>query len=110
MADEQNQPSSGTEGLDPKLAGLLCYIWIIGIVFLIISKDKFVRFHAWQSLFLGLAWFVVGFILVWIPIINWFSWLLWPAYLVVIILMMMKAYNGEKYKLPVIGDIAEKNS
>ncbi len=102
--------STGTEGIDPKLAGLLCYIWIIGVVFLIISKDKFVRFHALQSIFLGIAATVLIIVVSLIPFAFFFSWILYPAYLVLIIVMMMKAYAGEKYKLPVIGDFAEKNS
>ena len=118
MAEESGSPVSGgqpttgrgTEGIDPKLAGLLCYIWIVGIVFLIISKDKFVRFHALQSLFLGIAWAVLSIVLAFIPIVNFFSWLLWPLYVVLIVVMMVKAYNGERYKLLFIGDIAEKNS
>jgi uncharacterized membrane protein len=110
MAEEQPTSGGGTEGLDPKLAGLLCYIWIIGIVFLIISKDKFVRFHAWQSLFLGITFFVLEIILVFVPFIWFFSWLLWPLYVVLIVIMMVKAYSGERYKLPLIGDWAEKNS
>lgn len=108
MADPNS--STGTEGLDPKLAGLLCYIWIVGLVFLIISKDKFVRFHALQSLIMGIAFAVISAILVFVPIVNFFSWILWPAYMVLIVVMMIKAYNGEKFKLPIIGDIAEKSS
>lgn len=112
MPDEKQGggSSTGTEGIDPKLAALLCYIWIVGLVFLLITKDKFVKFHAIQSLLLGVAWFVVTIVIAFIPIVNWFSWILWPLYVVLIIVMMMKAYNGERYKLPVIGDIAEKSS
>lgn len=108
MADQGT--STGTEGLDPKLAGLLCYIWIIGVVFLFISKDKFVRFHAWQSLIMGIVFFVLYLIVAFMPFIWFFSWIFSPLYLILIIVMMVKAYAGEKYKLPVIGDIAEKNS
>jgi uncharacterized membrane protein len=119
MAEEKASPSQGgqqegdggsSEGIDPKLAALLGYIWIIGVVFLLISKDKFVKFHALQSIFLGIAWFVIALILSFVPVVNFFSWLLWPLYVVLIVVMMVKAYNGEKYKLPVIGDLAEKNS
>lgn len=108
MGDQTQPSSTGTEGIDPKLAGLLCYIWIIGVVFLIISKDKFVKFHALQSLIMGIAFAVVSFVVIFIPVINFFSWIIWPLYMVLVIIMMMKAYNGEKYKLPVIGDMADK--
>lgn len=110
MADQNSGSSTGTEGLDPKLAGLLSYIWIVGIVFIIVSKDKFVRFHAMQSIFMGLAFFVVTFAVAFIPVINFFSWIIWPLYMVLVILMMVKAYAGEKYKLPLIGDYAEKSA
>ena len=106
---EPNAPSSDT-GMDPKLAGLLCYIWIVGVVFLFISKDKFVRFHAFQSLFLGIAFTLLSIVCGFIPFIWFFSWILWPLYMALVIVMMIKAYNGEKYKLPIIGDIAERNS
>lgn len=108
MGDQTQPSSTGAEGIDPKLAGLLCYIWIVGVVFLFISKDKFVRFHAMQSLFLGIVFAVVSIIVSFIPFIWFFSWIIWPLYMVLIIVMMMKAYNGEKYKLPVIGDMADK--
>lgn len=112
MAEEQPQPSpsTGTEGIDPKLAGLLCYIWIVGLIFWIISKDKFVRFHAIQSVLLGIVFFVLEIIVAFIPFAWFFSWILWPLYVVLIVIMMLKAYQGAKYKLPVIGDFAEKNS
>ncbi|KKQ18658.1 MAG: hypothetical protein US94_C0046G0004 [Berkelbacteria bacterium GW2011_GWB1_38_5] len=110
MADQTPSTGGGTEGMDPKLAGLLCYIWIVGLVFLIISKDKFVRFHALQSVILGVAFAVISSVVMFIPIVNFFSWILWPLYMVLIIMMMIKAYAGEKYKLPIVGDFAEKSS
>src|SRR3990167_4900170 len=101
MAEEPASPSHGGQpqssngaGIDPKLAGLLCYIWIVGLVFLLIIKDKFVKFHAIQSVLLGVAWAVVTIVLGFIPIINFFSWLLWPLYVVLIVVMMVKAYQG----------------
>ncbi|KKQ72788.1 MAG: hypothetical protein US94_C0040G0007 [Berkelbacteria bacterium GW2011_GWB1_38_5] len=110
MADESTP--SGSEGIDPKLAGLLCYLLSLvgGIVFLAISKDKFVRFHAFQSIFLWVAFIILVVVVMFIPFVRWFSWVIYPAWLVISILMMLKAYAGEKYKLPVIGDLAEKNA
>lgn len=120
MAEEQKeepvQPSSsqgGTEGIDPKLAGLLSYLFSIigGIVFYAISKDKFVRFHAMQSIILGAAYIVLMIVVAFIPVVRYFLWWILPlAFLALTIIMMIKAYQGEKYKLPIIGDIAEKNS
>src|SRR3990172_1631524 len=119
MAEEQKeepvQPSSsqgGTEGIDPKLAGLLSYLLSIigGIVFYAISKDKFVRFHAMQSIILGATYVVLSIIVIFLPVINWFSWVLPLLFLALSIILMIKSYQGERYKLPLIGDIAEKNS
>jgi uncharacterized membrane protein len=92
--------------------GLLCYLggWITGIIFFIIEKEnKIVRFHAVQSIAISVVLMVVYFILGLIPIIGWIimpfvgiaSFILW-------IILMLKAYQGKMYKLPVIGDFAEK--
>ncbi|HLB95799.1 MAG TPA: DUF4870 domain-containing protein, partial [Patescibacteria group bacterium] len=91
---------------------LLCYLLSIvgGIVFYLISKDKFVRFHAMQSIILGAAYIVLWIFIIFIPVINWFSWILPLLFLALSIILMIKSYQGEKYKLPLIGDIAEKNS
>lgn len=112
MPDE-NQPTGGTStGIDPKLAGLLCYLLSVvgGIVFFLISKDKFIRFHALQSIFLWAAFMVLWVVFTFIPFLWWFNSIIWLAYVVTEIIMMVKAYQGEKYKLPFIGDIAERSS
>ena len=102
-------------GLEENIAGALCYIltWLTGIVFLILEKDnKFVRFHAWQSIatFLPLtviAW-IIGWIFMWIPFIGWtISTLIWILVLILWLILMFKAYQGEMYKLPIVGDFAE---
>jgi len=101
-------------GLDENVAGLLCYVlgWISGLVFFLIeNKNKFVRFHALQSIIvfgvLTLASIVIG----WIPIIGWvINGLIWVLAVVLWILLMIKAYQGEKFKLPWAGDLAEKNA
>lgn len=99
-------------GMQPNVEGLLCYLvgFVTGIVFMIIEKEsKFVRFHAMQSIFLSGGLFVAQIILSFIPYIGWIiSLLLSLLGLILWILLMMKAYQGELYKLPVIGDIAEK--
>lgn len=106
-------------GLEENIAGALCYLlgWVTGLIFLIIEKDnKFVRFHAMQSLiafgFLtAFNIFLLTFLL--IPVIGKFvvfsigsgisllTLFLW-------IFLMYKAYSKELYKLPIAGDIAEK--
>lgn len=103
-----------TTGLDANLAGLLCYagIWVTGIIFLVLEKDsRFVKFHAMQSLitFLGLA--IFWYVCVSIPFFGWIvAFLAFPFTLVLWIFLMVKAYNGEKFKLPIVGDIAEQQA
>lgn len=111
MAEEPTPTNSSNE-IDPKLASLLCYLISIvgGIIFYMISKDKFVRFHAMQSILLGAAFIVLSIVVTFIPFLWFFSWLVWLAYVGLTIVMMIKAYQGDKYKLPIIGDIAEKNA
>jgi uncharacterized membrane protein len=109
MAEEIKTSS----GMNQNVAGLLCYVagWITGLIFFLIEKEnKFVRFHAMQSIItfggLTVLFFVAGVIpfvnLVLVPILGLAQLVLW-------IILMVKAYQGEKFKLPVIGDIAEKN-
>lgn len=108
---EPSAPSS-PEGIDPKLAALLCYLLSIigGIIFYMISKDKFVRFHAMQSILLGAVFVVLDVVFIFVPIFWYFGWIVWLGFLALSVVMMLKAYNNERYKLPLIGDIAEKNS
>lgn len=99
-------------GLEQNLAGLLCYVlgWITGIVFLIIEKEnKFVRFHAMQSIVVFGAFTVVSSVLWYIPVIGWIiNWVLGVIALVLWLLLMYKAYKGEEYKLPIAGDFAAR--
>jgi len=100
-------------GLEPNVAGLLCYVagWVSGLVFLLLEKkDKFVRFHAIQSIIVFGAINVAYFIVFWIPYIWWFGWIFWAFGFVLWIVLMVKAYRGEKYKLPISGNIAAKNA
>jgi uncharacterized membrane protein len=99
------QPVKKTSsGLQENVASLLCYVlgWITGIIFLVIEKDnKTVRFHAWQSIFVFGIFTILGFI----PLIGWIlgivAFILW-------IVLMYKAYKGEMFKLPLVGNLAEK--
>jgi uncharacterized membrane protein len=99
-------------GLDEKLEGALCYVlgWVTGLIFLLLEKDnKFVRFHAMQSMAVFLGLFVVSWVLWMIPIIGWtIAGLLSVASFILWLVLMIKAYQGEKFKLPVVGDFAEQ--
>ena len=96
--------AKSSTGMEENVAGLLCYLvgWVSGLVFFLIEKDsKFVKFHAMQSIITFGACAILSFI----PIVQWVIWVL---ALVLWIILMIKAYNGEKFKLPVIGELAEK--
>ncbi len=99
-------------GMQPNIAALLSYVlgFITGIIFYLIEKEnKFVRFHAMQAIITFGALFVLQMVLGFIPVIGL---ILLPivsiASLILWIVLMVKAYQGEKFKLPVVGDIAEK--
>jgi uncharacterized membrane protein len=112
--------------MDENLAGLLCYVfgWVTGIIFYLIDKRPFVRFHAAQSvvvfggiailyvvlgMFVGASLFAgglagagsfsLGFLLY--PILGLVAFVLW-------ILLMVKAYQGQKFRIPIAADVAEK--
>lgn len=99
-------------GLEENIAGVLCYVlgWLTGIVFLVLEREnKFVRFHAIQSIATFLSLSVIGLLISWIPFIGWVtSQLIGILSLIVWLILMFKAYQGEMYKLPVVGDFAEK--
>ena len=105
-------------GLDANVAAALTYIPIVAIVFLVIEKgSRLVKFHAVQSLGLLVAWmatwFVLGIIGM-IPVLGWATLLLWPlvaiGMFVVWLIALLKAFKGEWWKLPIIGNIAEQQS
>lgn len=99
-------------GIEPNLAGLLCYLlwWVTGVIFFVLEKDnKFVRFHALQSIIVFGSITVASLILRYIPFIGGLiSGLLGLLGFILWIILMVKAYRGEQYKLPVAGDIAER--
>lgn len=100
-------------GMDENIEAALCYFpfpLITGILFFVLEKDsKFVKFHAMQSIAMFIAVVIIYMVLLMIPIVGW---LLLPFVMLLVFILsiftMYKAYKGEKYKLPVIGDFAEK--
>jgi uncharacterized membrane protein len=114
--------ASTNTGLQENVAGLLCYLlgWITGLIFLLIDKRPFVQFHAKQSIVvfgaLNILHFVVGMIfgvsllaggwgaasfgLLLSRCISLVTFVLW-------IVLMIKAYQGQKFRLPVAADVAE---
>jgi len=113
-------------GMDENVAAALCYIPIIGLIFLLIepyNKNKTIRFHALQSLFYLAAWIVVGFalgivgsiLLVGMPSALWQLWMLISrlvelAFLVGLVWMAVKAFQRQRFVMPIIGPMAEKQA
>jgi uncharacterized membrane protein len=106
-------PEKSSTGLEPNLAGLLAYVagFVSGIALLVIEKHSpFVRFHALQStaafLLIAAVYVVVNTVPVLGQLVTVF--LLWPATVVLWLVLMFKAYQGERFKLPVVGEFAER--
>jgi uncharacterized membrane protein len=104
--------AKSSTGLEENIAALLSYVvgWVTGLIFFLIEKDnKFVKFHAMQSIITFGGLMVISWILTMIPVIGWvIGTILGILAFVLWIVLMVKAYKGEKFKLPVIGDLAEK--
>ena len=108
---ENNKTTKTSLGIEENIAGLLCYVlgFITGIVFLVLEKDnKFVRFHAMQSLATFVALYAISIVVGMIPFIGILSILINILGLILWLLLMYKAFEGERFKLPVVGDFAEK--
>jgi uncharacterized membrane protein len=124
MAGEKTEekPAAAGSSSDRNLFGALCYI--IGVLvplFVLFTdkkKDKFLAFHAWQSLILTVVMFVVymgvGILAVILTIVTGIGGMcLLPLYfvpLLAVLFLAYKAYLGVMYKLPAIGDFAEKQA
>ncbi len=117
-----------TTGMSSNVAGALAYILglITGIIFLVIDpykNDRFVRFHAFQSIFFNVAWIAILIVFSILGSILSFAtagfgglimlplWgLLSLVFLAFWIFLMYKAYNNEQYRAPFIGDLAAKQA
>lgn len=115
------QPAAAQSGLSDNAAGGLAYVTIIpAIIFLIVSpynRNRFVRFHSWQSIMLAIAWFVVEvglLVLGRIPGVGLVDLFIGPlvglAFFVLWIIVLIQAFTGKWFKLPILGDLAEKQA
>ena len=107
-------PAETSTGLAPNIAGLLCYVawWITGIIFLVIEKKStFVKFHAWQSIMTFAVLNVAYLIFFRIPVIGWvITWIISILSFVLWIILIIQAGTGKMWKLPWIGNWAEKQA
>lgn len=101
-----------TTAQNQNLMGALTYLlgFITGIVFLLVEKDnKFVRFHAMQSTITFGGLFILNVVLGFIPVLGVLTGMVISLVgLILWLVLMIKAYQGEMYKLPYVGDIAEE--
>jgi uncharacterized membrane protein len=125
-ADTYATTSAASPPLAENIAGMLAYFTIIpAIVFLLIepyNRNRFVRFHSFQCLFVAVALIIVDVALMIIssvfhllPVIGWFiTALIWPLYSLAVLalwlLLVIKAYQHQIYKLPIVGDMAERQA
>ncbi len=127
IAGGQQASSSGKgSGLTPNISSLLCYICapITSIIFLLIEKDnKDVRFHAWQGTLFGCTMILLNIVLNILGILlshiaDFFGGLIlsfllpviWLGALVLWVICLVKAYQGERWKLPILGDMAAQKA
>lgn len=125
-----NNSNGNTQlGISKNISGVLCYLlgWITGIIFLFIEDDKFVRFHAIQSIIVfggitviqvalsvimfifGLLSIVLGgFAFALTSIVGVISTLVWIGAFILWIILMVKAYQGDTYELPIAGEYTKK--
>jgi len=121
--------------IEENVESLLCYlgVWVTGIIFFILEKEnKTVKFHAMQSIITFLPLTILSSILSFVGfsasvtysntiygsiptgvsqpfiILGYLSWLISAVVFILWLILIIKAYQGEKFKLPIIGDIAER--
>jgi uncharacterized membrane protein len=110
-----------TGGLTDNMAGALAYVTIIpAIAFLMLepyNKNRFIRFHSFQCLFLTGALVALSIalgIVAMIPFLGLLTiplhFVIWIGAIVLAVMLALKAYQGQTFKLPVIGDMAEQQA
>lgn len=108
-AQAENASKASTQ-IPQNVSGLLCYLagWITGIIFLVIEpNNRFVRFHAIQSIVIFAPLMIATGLLELIPVVgDAFSAIVGTLGFALWIILMIKAYQGEMFRLPLAGDIA----
>ena len=108
------QSTTQVGGLDVNVAAALSYFLIIAIVWLVLepyNKNRFIRFHAIQAIGLAVVSMGLSVVLGMIPIFGWIALIFLPLVIfIAAVLCAVKAFQNEWFKLPVIGDFAEKQA
>ena len=95
-------------GGDDNLIAAISYLWILSIIILLVKKDSdYVKFHARQGVVLFAASVILS-IATLVPFVIFISWIGNLVILVAVIVGFIQALGGKRYKLPVVGDLAEK--
>jgi uncharacterized membrane protein len=114
-------PSAAASGMADNVAGMLAYVTFIpAIIFLVTppyNQSRFVRFHSYQSIFFCVAVFAIQVVLSILTVVPLLFFITGPLHLLVAlgalvlwIILLLKANQGQMFKLPVIGDLAEKQA
>jgi uncharacterized membrane protein len=113
-APMQQGSAASASGLQDNVAGALAYLVIPAIVFLVVepyNKNKFIRFHSFQAIIYWIASIILQTIAWMIPILNLvLGPIIGLAIFIGWIVLLIKAFQGTMFKLPVIGDLAEKQA
>jgi uncharacterized membrane protein len=115
------RPVAAVSGLTDNVAGMLAYVTVIpAIIFLVMepyNKSRFIRFHSFQSIFFCVALIALNIALSIFTFIPFIGLILVPLHLLIglgafalWIILLLKANQGQMFKLPVIGDMAEKQA
>ena len=115
------QPPAAQAGLsDSATCGLAYITFIPAIIFLSTApynQSANVRFHSWQSIFLTIAYIVVRVGFIFVFMVPFIGWMLFPVrlliglgFFILWLIVMIKAFNGQRFKIPVVGDFAEKQA
>lgn len=114
-------PAAGTQGLSPRGASMLCYVpWLgwIAAVYVLVSDtfrgDRTVRFHAFQGLYIFVAWMLAHWVLgLWMRLLSLhgqgITSIIEVFLLGVWVFMLIKTSNNERFELPLVGELAERS-
>lgn len=109
----ETEPGTTSTGLDPHVAAALAYagFWFTALAFVFLEeRNRFVRFHAYQSIIVSIGMTIAFLVFLSIPFLGWIVAFLViiPAWIVLWLVLMYKAYQGEHFKVPFAGDMAEQ--
>jgi uncharacterized membrane protein len=108
-------------GMTDNVTGMLAYFTFIpAIIFLVTApynKSRFIRFHSFQCIFFTVAMVILWFLFLILDIIPGLIFIMFPVHMIIWlgafvlwIILVIKANQGQMWKLPVIGDMAEKQA